>query len=82
MKVDELQELHKKRSYRGKNLQGQSFKEKNLSDVDFREADIQGVDFTGAILKGANFTKAKAGLQKRWIIGQSIAALLLTAQQN
>mgnify|MGYP002779551532 CR=1 FL=1 len=78
MKVDELQELHKKRSYRGKNLQGQSFKEKNLSDVDFREADIRGVDFTGAVLKGADFTKAKAGLQKRWIVGQSIAALFMS----
>jgi uncharacterized protein YjbI with pentapeptide repeats len=97
MKADELQELSKKRSYRGKNLQGQSFKGKNLSQVDFREADIRGVNFTDAVLEGADFTKAdirgvnftdailegvdftkaKAGLQKRWILGQGITALFI-----
>ena len=64
--------------YSGKNLQGCSFKGKDLTGANFSKADIRGANFTNAILKGADFTGAKAGLQRRWVIGLLIVALLLS----
>ncbi|MDB9483290.1 pentapeptide repeat-containing protein, partial [Dolichospermum circinale CS-537/05] len=65
--------------YSGQNLQGRSFKGQDLTGANFSQADIRGVDFTNAILKGADFTGAKAGLQRRWVIGLLIITLLLSA---
>jgi uncharacterized protein YjbI with pentapeptide repeats len=70
------------RDFRGANLRGQSFKGKDLSGADFSEADIQGTNFTNATLKSANFTGAKAGLQKRWLMGQLLISFLLSALLN
>lgn len=65
--------------FSSKNLQGCSFKGKNLTGANFSYADIQGTDFTNAILISANFRRAKAGLQRRWIIALAIVSLLLSA---
>ncbi|MFM6044793.1 MAG: pentapeptide repeat-containing protein, partial [Dolichospermum sp.] len=65
--------------YSGQNLRGRSFKGQNLTGANFSKADIRGVDFTNANLKGADFTGAKAGLQRRWVIGLLIITLLLSA---
>ncbi|MBE9220264.1 pentapeptide repeat-containing protein [Dolichospermum flos-aquae] len=64
--------------YSGPNLRGRSFKGQNLTGANFSQADIRGVDFTNATLKGADFTGAKAGLQRRWVIGLLIITLLLS----
>lgn len=65
--------------FSGKDLRGCSFKGKNLTGANFSYADIQGTDFTNAILIGANFRRAKAGLQRQWIIALAIVSLLLSA---
>jgi uncharacterized protein YjbI with pentapeptide repeats len=62
------------RDFRHADLRGQSFQGQDLSGADFSEADIRGANFTNAILKETNFTNAKAGVQKRWMIAQFIAA--------
>jgi uncharacterized protein YjbI with pentapeptide repeats len=66
------------RDFRRANLRGQSFKGKDLSGADFSEADIRSANFTGAVLRGVNFAKAKAGLQKRWIVIQLILSLIVS----
>ena len=65
-------------NYGGQNLRGRSFKGQNLTGANFSKADIRGANFTNAILKGADFSGAKAGLQKRWVIGLLIITLLLS----
>ena len=65
--------------YSGQNLQGRSFKGQNLTGANFSQADIRGANFTNAILKDTDFTGAKAGLQRRWVIGLLIITLLLSA---
>ncbi|MFM6224755.1 MAG: pentapeptide repeat-containing protein, partial [Dolichospermum sp.] len=65
--------------YSGQNLRGRSFKGQDLTGANFSQADIRGANFTNANLKGADFTGAKAGLQRRWVIGLLIITLLLSA---
>lgn len=65
--------------YNGQNLQGRSFKGQDLTGANFSKADIRGANFTNAILKDADFTGAKAGLQRRWVIGLLIITFLLSA---
>ncbi|ERN42634.1 putative low-complexity protein [Rubidibacter lacunae KORDI 51-2] len=59
------------------NLRGQSFKNADLSGADFSEADIRGTNFSEATLCGANFSRAKAGLQRRWVVGLLAIAFVL-----
>ncbi|NEP30235.1 MULTISPECIES: pentapeptide repeat-containing protein [unclassified Moorena] len=70
MKAKEVLRLYTagERDFRRKNLRGESFQGEDLSGADFSEADIRGANFKNAILRETQFCKAKAGLQKRWVI--------------
>nr|WP_083468696.1 pentapeptide repeat-containing protein [Nostoc piscinale] len=65
--------------YSGQNLRGRNFKGQNLAGANFSYADIRGANFSGANLTGANFSNAKAGLQRRWVIGLVLVSFLLSA---
>ncbi|MEL4897352.1 pentapeptide repeat-containing protein [Crocosphaera sp. Alani8] len=81
MKASELIKRYNEgeRNFSGKCLRGQNFAGKDLSGSIFRGCDIRGTNFTGATLIETNFSQAKAGLQKRWMIGLLLAALLLSS---
>ncbi|MBD2598372.1 pentapeptide repeat-containing protein [Nostoc spongiaeforme FACHB-130] len=64
--------------FSGQNLRGRNFKGQNLVGANFSYADIRGANFSGANLTGANFSHAKAGLQRRWVIGLVLVSLLLS----
>jgi uncharacterized protein YjbI with pentapeptide repeats len=64
--------------FSGKNLQGRSFKGQDLTGVNFSHADIRGANFTNATLRGANFSHAKAGLQRRSVIGLVLVSWLMS----
>ena len=68
-----------RRDFSGEKLRGGNFAEQNLSGANFSHCDIRGANFKGANLIGANFTGAIAGLQKRWMIGLLLVALVLMA---
>ncbi|MDB9514902.1 pentapeptide repeat-containing protein, partial [Kamptonema animale CS-326] len=80
MKAQELLKRYAegRRDFRGENLRGLSFKGKDLSGADFSETDIRGTNFSRANLTGAKFVEAKAGLQKRRVIGLLIFCCLLS----
>jgi uncharacterized protein YjbI with pentapeptide repeats len=80
MKAKDIVELYAngQRNFQGYDLRGFNFKGQDLSEADFTEADIRGTNFAQAFLKKTKFVRAKAGVQKRWLLFQHITALILT----
>ena len=66
-----------RRDFRGESLRGCNFKHQHLGGADFSGCDIRGANFSWANLTEAKFQKAKAGLQKRWVIILLSSVLLL-----
>lgn len=63
--------------FSGRNLRGRNFKGQDLTGANFSYADIRGTNFANAVLQGSNFTRAKAGLQKHWILNLIAISLIL-----
>ena len=70
------------RDFSGQNLRGRNFRGQDLRGASFVNADIRGANFTDAELQGADFTGAIAGLQKRWAIGQTVIAFVISTLLN
>jgi len=66
-------------NFSGKSLRGRNFNGQDLSGADFSGADIRGANFTNAILQGANFSGAKAGAQRRWVVGQFVGVFTVSS---
>jgi uncharacterized protein YjbI with pentapeptide repeats len=64
------------------NQRGKDFRGRDLRGADFANADIRGASFANAELQGADFSGAKAGLQRRWVIGQTILAFIVSIVLN
>jgi uncharacterized protein YjbI with pentapeptide repeats len=62
-------------NFSAKNLRGRSFKGQDLTGANFSGADLRSADFSKAILRNTNFSGAKAGLQKRWVVGHLIVSV-------
>jgi uncharacterized protein YjbI with pentapeptide repeats len=60
------------------NQRGKDFRGRDLRGANFANADIRGASFANAELEGADFSGAKAGLQWRWVFGQTIIAFVLS----
>jgi uncharacterized protein YjbI with pentapeptide repeats len=50
----------------------------NQRGRDFRGQNLRGANFANVDLQGADFSRAKAGLQRRWMVGQTIIALVVS----
>ena len=70
------------RDFSGQNLRGRNFRGQDLRGASFVNADIRGANFTDAELQAADFTGAIAGLQKRWAIGQTVIAFVISTLLN
>jgi uncharacterized protein YjbI with pentapeptide repeats len=79
MKTADVIEQYKngRRDFRGESLRGCNFKNQDLSGADFSGCDLRGANFSRANLTEVKFEKAKAGLQKRWMIFLLLVALVL-----
>jgi uncharacterized protein YjbI with pentapeptide repeats len=63
-------------------LRGMNLKGIDLSGADLSRTDIRGARFVNASLQRAQFTQARAGLQRRWLVGQLALTLTLAALFN
>ena len=70
------------RDFSGQNLRGRNFRGQDLRGANFSGADIRGANFTDAELQAADFTGAIARLQKRWAIGQTVIAFVISTLLN
>jgi uncharacterized protein YjbI with pentapeptide repeats len=70
------------RNFSNQNLQGRNFRGQDLRGANFTGADIRGAEFVDAQLQGADFSEAKAGLQRRSMIGQIVIAFTLSIVFN
>ena len=70
------------RDFSDQNLRGRNFRGQDLRGANFTGADIRGAKFVDAQLQGADFSEAKAGLQRRSMIGQIVIAFTLSIVLN
>ncbi|MBD2106832.1 pentapeptide repeat-containing protein [Nodosilinea sp. FACHB-13] len=66
------------RDFRGAVLRGCNFHRVDLSRADFSGADIRSARFVEATLEEVNFSHARAGLQRRWVVGQLLLIVLIS----
>ncbi|MEL6400537.1 MAG: pentapeptide repeat-containing protein [Cyanobacteria bacterium J06626_4] len=83
LKAKEVMQLYAvgERDFRGAILRGGNFSGADLSGADFSGADIRSAQFVEATLQGVTFCQAKAGLQRRWFVGQ-LALVMITAAMS